>query len=176
MNTEICIFFQCKFLFNRSPHQANTDSLVPSLISAPLSSDVLVKEKLAWTVSFPFPSHPFPTSFPPLINPTLPSSLPYQTPQPPPTSLTPSSRDFITKFKFGGFNRPFLSSYIFFPLFTFPSAPFLFFSFCFFPGFLAIFIACHRKTMLYGQYIENRIILNDRNIDLIFFFIVVVES
>ena len=58
--------------------------------------------------SFPLPT--LPPLFPSL--PYLPFSL----------SFTPSFRDFITKSKFGGINRPFLFAYISFPPFTFPSA------------------------------------------------------
>ena len=60
------------------------------------------------------------------------------------------SHEFITKFMYGGINRPFLFSYIFLTLSTFPSA-FSWVSFCLFPGFLAIFMVCQRKkhkTML----------------------------
>ena len=60
-----------------------------------------------FSFSFSFLSHPFPSSH------VLPTFF---------LSLTSSSRDFITKFKFGGMNRSFPFSYISFPLFTFPSA------------------------------------------------------
>ena len=107
----------------------------------------------------------------PSLHPSLPyllPSLPYQTPSPPPTSLRLSC-DFITEFKFSGINRPFLFSYISFPLFTYPSA-----SFPFFPSVSSLaswpfLFAFHRKAMLYGRYIENRVILNNGNIDLFFF-------
>ena len=75
-----------------------------------------------------------------LFPPSLPSphSLPYPQRTPVSLPLRPSFRDFIIRFKFSG-HRLFLFSYISFILFTFPAHPVGFF-FCFFTGFLAIFI------------------------------------
>ena len=68
---------------------------------------------------------------------------PHPTPLPPSLTLTSSSRDFITKFKFGGMNHPFLLFYI---SFVWSPADPAIFSYCIFPGFLAMLIACHRTT------------------------------
>ena len=78
-------------------------------IGPPLSREVLRIEKLTWTASFSFPSHPFPSFH-----------LPTQhLPLPP---IIPSSHDFITKFKLDGINLPFLFYNISFTLFSFSSA------------------------------------------------------
>ena len=83
----------------------------------------------------------------------LPTLLPTPHPTPPPLlslPLTPSSRNFITKFKLVGINRHFLF-YIFFTLFTFTSTSYWIYLLISSLTSLPFLSLCHRITTTKGR-------------------------
>ena len=100
-------------------------------------------QMIVWPPDFPVWGGPWPLGPPPGYATAHTLSLAYPPPLPF-LPITPSSRYFITKLKCW-LNQQYFFLLLSFLLFTLPRAS-RWISFYFFPGFFAIFIACHRKT------------------------------